>query len=255
MKCFGHVSLRFVIFCAALFFGIREAWGQEGNEPIKWEYRAVAFQTENEGTNKLNELAAQGWIYVGPLSNGLVAFKRLVPNPKVEHRVMRINGYDYVLPAWWDSVNVKIPKDVNSVREFADYVKEHYSKDVGTQQTWKEALKAWALWCEQHDADPIYVAHCHATGGEHRRAAEIYHEFLRRRKERPMDESWAWDQCFLSYRAGRSYLAAGDSADARKCLTYASEFVGNSNEAVAHYAEEASKILKELDEKETKDKK
>lgn len=44
-----------------------------------WEYRAVAFGTdEKEGTTKLNALARGGWEYVGPLGNGLVAFKKAV---------------------------------------------------------------------------------------------------------------------------------------------------------------------------------
>lgn len=47
------------------------------DEPVAWEYRAVAFgNDEKAGSDKLNELAAQGWEYVGPLANGLVAFKR-----------------------------------------------------------------------------------------------------------------------------------------------------------------------------------
>jgi uncharacterized protein (TIGR03067 family) len=42
-----------------------------------WEYKAVAF-SDNVGnaTKQLNDLAADGWEYVGPLANGLVAFRR-----------------------------------------------------------------------------------------------------------------------------------------------------------------------------------
>jgi len=43
----------------------------------KWEFRAVSFTNdEKESTNKLNDLADEGWQYVGPLGNGLVAFRR-----------------------------------------------------------------------------------------------------------------------------------------------------------------------------------
>ena len=41
------------------------------------EYRAVTFgPDEKENTRKLNELAAEGWEYVGPLNSSMVAFKR-----------------------------------------------------------------------------------------------------------------------------------------------------------------------------------
>ena len=44
------------------------------------EYKAVRFGTdEQEATRKLNELAGQGWRYVGPLGNGLVAFQTTRP--------------------------------------------------------------------------------------------------------------------------------------------------------------------------------
>jgi uncharacterized protein (TIGR03067 family) len=42
-----------------------------------WEYKAVSFGTdEKEATKKLNDLASEGWELVGPLGNGLVAFRR-----------------------------------------------------------------------------------------------------------------------------------------------------------------------------------
>ena len=42
-----------------------------------WELKAVSVGAdEKEATKKLNELAADGWEYVGPLANGLVAFRR-----------------------------------------------------------------------------------------------------------------------------------------------------------------------------------
>jgi uncharacterized protein (TIGR03067 family) len=50
---------------------------QEKSGSPEVEYKAVAFATdEKENTKKLNELAADGWEYVGPLGNSMVAFKR-----------------------------------------------------------------------------------------------------------------------------------------------------------------------------------
>jgi hypothetical protein len=51
---------------------------QEKNaSPKEWELKAVLFGTdEKEATKKLNDLSSEGWQYVGPLGNGLVAFRR-----------------------------------------------------------------------------------------------------------------------------------------------------------------------------------
>jgi hypothetical protein len=44
---------------------------------LKTEHRAVLFGADvNDNTKTLNELAAEGWEYVGPLANGMVAFQR-----------------------------------------------------------------------------------------------------------------------------------------------------------------------------------
>jgi hypothetical protein len=41
------------------------------------EFKAVLFSdSEDVATRQLNDLAAQGWRYVGPLANGLIAFRR-----------------------------------------------------------------------------------------------------------------------------------------------------------------------------------
>jgi hypothetical protein len=54
------------------------AWGQDTPAPKPaWEWKAVSLgAAEKEATKILNELAAGGWEYVGPLANGMVAFKR-----------------------------------------------------------------------------------------------------------------------------------------------------------------------------------
>jgi hypothetical protein len=59
--------------------------GQEKAAIVKWEYKAVGFlNLEKEDTKRLNELAAEGWEYVGPLANGEVAFRRpFVPREQI----------------------------------------------------------------------------------------------------------------------------------------------------------------------------
>lgn len=53
-----------------------ESAGRPG-KPATTDFKAVAFPADEAASTKsLNELAADGWQYVGPLSNSLVAFKR-----------------------------------------------------------------------------------------------------------------------------------------------------------------------------------
>jgi WD40 repeat protein len=55
------------------------ARGQEKEDSVAWEFKAIPFGTdEKESTRKLNDLAADRWVYVGPLGNGMVAFKRRI---------------------------------------------------------------------------------------------------------------------------------------------------------------------------------
>jgi uncharacterized protein (TIGR03067 family) len=51
--------------------------GQEKAVSANWEFKVVAFGTdEKENTKKLNDFAAEGWEYVGPIGNAMIAFKR-----------------------------------------------------------------------------------------------------------------------------------------------------------------------------------
>jgi hypothetical protein len=53
------------------------ARGQDIVTKPTWEFKAVSFSIDDkEGTRKLNELADSGWEYVGPLTNGVIAFRR-----------------------------------------------------------------------------------------------------------------------------------------------------------------------------------
>jgi uncharacterized protein (TIGR03067 family) len=57
-----------------------------------WEWKAVALGAEEkEATKKLNELATDGWEYVGPLAHGLVAFKR-PKRPAEEIELEKLQG-------------------------------------------------------------------------------------------------------------------------------------------------------------------
>lgn len=79
MKRKSH-TLASAVWIAALILPMQllpELRGQEKSGSPKWEFKTVTFSNdENEGTGKLNALADEGWQYVGPLGNGLVAFRR-----------------------------------------------------------------------------------------------------------------------------------------------------------------------------------
>ncbi len=65
-------SLPFLLFLGPA------APAQERAASSAMEYKAIAFGTdEKENTKKLNDLAAGGWEYVGPLANSMVAFNRV----------------------------------------------------------------------------------------------------------------------------------------------------------------------------------
>jgi uncharacterized protein (TIGR03067 family) len=74
---------RHAVFGAAVLvlavIALADARSQEKVAAPQWDFRAVAFSNdEKENTKKLNDLARAGWEYVGPLGNGMIAFKRLV---------------------------------------------------------------------------------------------------------------------------------------------------------------------------------
>ena len=73
----------FLLSVAALSFpglspeGSKEIRAQEPNASAKWEYLAVSLGAdERAATKRLNQLAGDGWTYVGPLGYNLVAVKR-----------------------------------------------------------------------------------------------------------------------------------------------------------------------------------
>jgi hypothetical protein len=80
------------------------AQAQQAKESVRWEYKAVTFSSdEKEATRMLNELAGNGWEYVGPLRSPLVAFRRrFLPSSEV------------IIGKW----NSDDPKDMGIVWEF-----------------------------------------------------------------------------------------------------------------------------------------
>src|SRR5262249_24160501 len=79
----SSIITRHVVLGAATLFvafiTLADARSQEKVAAPKWDFKAVAFSSdEKESIKKLNALAREGWEYVGPLGNALVAFKRRI---------------------------------------------------------------------------------------------------------------------------------------------------------------------------------
>jgi hypothetical protein len=75
--------------------GLRaQARGQDQTTPKPaWEWKAVTLGAdEKEASKKLNELAAGGWEYAGPLTNGLVAFKRPTDASQANRKTDAVRG-------------------------------------------------------------------------------------------------------------------------------------------------------------------
>jgi hypothetical protein len=117
---------RLFFFALALIAGIclsflSPATLVRANPPVlakraTWEFRAVSFGTdEKENTRKLNELAAAGWEYVGPLANSMVAFKRYVPPPQpavpppASPKVAQAEYKDVVIVNIWSPPPLTLP--------------------------------------------------------------------------------------------------------------------------------------------------
>jgi uncharacterized protein (TIGR03067 family) len=69
------------------------ARGADDKPPAAWEYKAVQIRDgAGEATKQLNDLAADGWEYVGPLANGLVAFRRPAAGGAARKEADRLQG-------------------------------------------------------------------------------------------------------------------------------------------------------------------
>ena len=85
---------RCLLMCLGISFITAFASAQERGSRSQWEYKAIPFTAdEKEATKRLNDLAGEGWEYVGPLANNLVAFRRpllTAQKPKVVVRASNI---------------------------------------------------------------------------------------------------------------------------------------------------------------------
>ena len=161
--------------------------------------------------------------------------------------VLRIANYDYVLPSWWESVNVELPENLEDGIQVAAFVRERYGKDTGTKKTWKAALKTWAIAGQRLNLFPVYLAHCYMSGEEYKRAAEIFvdlYNLADTQKERR--DSY---RVQLALHAGETYMLLKDSEKAASWYARSAEYVGNTNFSIRFYAKRSAEALELLKKK------
>src|SRR5262245_25957267 len=92
MRCVSALVIGLTVSALAALHECPAVRAQGKPAPLQeWEFKAVLFGADEKvATKKLTDLASEGWQYVGPLSNGLVAFRR--PNVSKEQIIVEVAG-------------------------------------------------------------------------------------------------------------------------------------------------------------------
>lgn len=187
------------------------------------------------------------WIQVALLVAAIGSLLGQAAAQEKKQDSIRVAGYDYKLPAWWDSVKVDVPDGLKNAGQVEEYVRKEFGKDTGVKATWKEALKVHTVAAQRLNRFPVYLAHCHMTGEEYARAAEIYGDLYKLADTQGKNKHWY--QCYLAYSAGRAYYLLKEPEKAKLWYARAADYVGHGDPAISHYANESANVLKELKEK------
>lgn len=159
---------------------------------------------------------------------------------------MLIGPYEFEQPSWWNEVDVVIPENINSEEEARDYIRANFGSDVGTETTWKNALKAWATFDQRTNGFPVYIAHCFMEGGEVEMAAQVYQDlYLLANTQKNVD----WYKCYLAYEAGQAFEKLDDSENAAKWYSFSAQvkYVNLKDSAsISYYANESRTRLNKI---------
>jgi hypothetical protein len=150
---------------------------------------------------------------------------------------MWIGPYEFEQPSWWNEVDVVIPENINSEEEAREYIGRNFGADVGTEKTWKSALKSWAIFDQRTNRFPVYIAHCFMKGGEVEMAAKVYQDLylLSHTQKEKVD----WYKCYLAYNAGQAFEELDDSENAAKWYSFSAQvkFINLQDSAsISYYA-------------------
>ncbi|MGB3949342.1 MAG: hypothetical protein WBM13_15255 [Bacteroidia bacterium] len=159
---------------------------------------------------------------------------------------IKIGEYLFETPNWWADIEVPIPESIKSEDEAAKYIEVKYGAKDGTKDTWKYALKGWAIFCQRNNFLPIYIGHCFVKGGELENAAKIYTDLYFLANTDKKNESWF--KCYLAYSAGEIYKELKDLSSAKKWYSYSAEVkYSNSDEnPIKYYSNLSRDKLNEL---------
>jgi hypothetical protein len=159
---------------------------------------------------------------------------------------MWIGPYEFEKPDWWNEVVVVIPDSINSKEEVKEYIGTNFGFDVGTEKTWKNALKSWAIFEQRTNGFPVYIAHCFMKGGEFEMAAKVYQDlYLLSNTQVEVD----WYKCYLAYEAGQAYEKLYDSENAAKWYSFSAQvkYINPKDSAsISYYANESRTRLMKL---------
>jgi hypothetical protein len=157
---------------------------------------------------------------------------------------LAIAGYAFELPSWWSQVNVTVPDTLKAEDDIRNYVYYVCGLDTGTINTWKQALKIWALACERLRLLPVYIAHCYKAGGDLAHAAKVYSDlyYYAGTQEKYVD----WYRVYLSFNAGETYALLGNKVEAITWYEVAAGFSGNADSAINYYASQSIERIKTL---------
>jgi hypothetical protein len=159
---------------------------------------------------------------------------------------MRIGPYKFEKPNWWDEVDVVIPENINSKEEAREYIGSNFGDDVGTEKTWKSALKSWVIFDQRTNGFPVYIAHCFMKGGEVEMAAKVYQDlYLLSHTQKKVD----WYKCYLAYEAGQAFEKLDDSENAAKWYSFSAQVKYKDPEdsaSISYYANVSRIRLNEI---------
>ncbi len=154
---------------------------------------------------------------------------------------MQIGPYEFEQPSWWDEVDVVLPENINTEEEAREFIGANFGSDVGTEKTWRNALKAWAIFDQRANGFPVYIAHCFMEGGEVELAAKVYQDlyFLSSTKANA-----DWYKCYLAYETAQAFDKLDDRGNAAKWYSLSAQvkYINPKDSAAISYYTNESRI-------------
>jgi hypothetical protein len=166
-----------------------------------------------------------------------------------KEKTMRISGYDYELPEWWDSVNVTGKEAIYEFKyspdptEWLANMREWGEKEK--ERTPREHLKIRALaWKDRKDL-PVFLANYHKAAKELGPAAKIFAGLYALADSQGDKKNWY--QCYLAHNAGDCCFWLKDYESAALWHRRAAAFDGNEDKAISYYAKLSSDMVETCD--------